>query len=161
MNTRIQVEHPVTELVTGIDLVKAQIRIAAGEKLWFTQDDVHLTGHAIECRINAEDPRHNFRPCPGKIKSLHVPGGFGVRIDSAVYAGYQIPPYYDSMIAKLLVKAPTRDEAIKKMRVALSEFIIEGVETNIDFQLCLLKDEDFEAGNFDIGFLNRKNVMGE
>ena len=127
MNTRIQVEHPVT----------------------------------IECRINAEDPRHNFRPCPGKIKSLHVPGGFGVRIDSAVYAGYQIPPYYDSMIAKLLVKAPTRDEAIKKMRVALSEFIIEGVETNIDFQLCLLKDEDFEAGNFDIGFLNRKNVMGE
>lgn len=161
MNTRIQVEHPVTELVTGIDLVKAQIRIAAGEKLWFTQDDVHLTGHAIECRINAEDPRHNFRPCPGKIKSLHVPGGFGVRIDSAVYAGYQIPPYYDSMIAKLLVKAPTRDEAIKKMRVALPEFIIEGVETNIDFQLCLLKDEDFEAGNFDIGFLNRKNVMGE
>ena len=161
MNTRIQVEHPVTELVTGIDLVKAQIRVAAGEKLWFTQDDVHLTGHAIECRINAEDPRHNFRPCPGKIKSLHVPGGFNVRIDSAVYAGYAIPPYYASMIAKMLVKAPTREEAIMKMRVALSEMIIEGVETNIDFQLCLLKDEDFEAGNFDIGFLNRKNVMGE
>ncbi len=161
MNTRIQVEHPVTEFVTGIDLVKAQIRIAAGEPLWFTQDDVKLTGHAIECRINAEDPRHGFRPCPGRIKSLHVPGGFNVRIDSAVYTGYEIPPYYDSMIAKLLVKAPTREEAIMKMRVALAEFIIEGVETNIDFQLSLLKDEDFESGDFDIGFLNRKNIMGE
>lgn len=161
MNTRIQVEHPVTEFVTGIDLVKAQIRIAAGEKLWFTQEDVKLTGHAIECRINAEDPRHNFRPCPGKIKSLHVPGGFNVRIDSAVYAGYEITPFYDSMIGKMLVKAPTREEAIMKMRVALSEFIIEGVETNIDFQLALLKDEDFEKGDFDIGFLNRKNVLGE
>lgn len=161
MNTRIQVEHPVTELVTGIDLVKAQIRIAAGEKLWFTQDDVKLSGHAIECRINAEDPRHNFRPCPGKIKSLHIPGGFGVRIDTAVYTGYEITPFYDSMIGKMLVTAPTREEAIMKMRVALSEFIIEGVDTNIDFQLCLLKDEDFEQGNFDIGFLNRKNVMGE
>lgn len=161
MNTRIQVEHPVTELVTGIDLVKAQIRIAAGEKLWFTQDDVKLSGHAIECRINAEDPRHNFRPCPGKIKSLHIPGGFGVRIDTAVYTGYEITPFYDSMIGKMLVTAPTREEAIMKMRVALSEFIIEGVDTNIDFQLCLLKDEDFEKGNFDIGFLNRKNVMGE
>lgn len=161
MNTRIQVEHPVTEFVTGIDLVKAQIRIAAGEPLWFTQEDVRLTGHAIECRINAEDPRHGFRPCPGRIKSLHVPGGFNVRIDSAVYTGYEIPPYYDSMIAKLLVKAPTREEAIMKMRVALAEFIIEGVETNIDFQLSLLKDEDFESGDFDIGFLNRKNIMGE
>lgn len=161
MNTRIQVEHPVTELVTGIDLVKAQIRIAAGEKLWFTQDDIRVRGHAIECRINAEDPRHGFRPCPGKIKSLHVPGGFGVRIDSAIYAGYEITPFYDSMIGKMLVCAPTREEAIMKMRVALSEFIIEGVDTNIDFQLCLLKDEDFENGNFDIGFLNRKNVMGD
>ncbi len=161
MNTRIQVEHPVTELVTGIDLVKAQIRVAAGEELWITQDDVKLTGHAIECRINAEDPRHNFRPCPGRINFLHIPGGFGVRIDTAVYTGYEITPFYDSMIGKLLVTAPTREEAIMKMRVALSEFIIEGVDTNIDFQLCLLKDEDFEQGNFDIGFLNRKNVMGE
>ncbi len=161
MNTRIQVEHPVTELVTGIDLVKAQIRVAAGEQLWITQDDVKIRGHAIECRINAEDPRHNFRPCPGRIKSLHVPGGFGVRIDSAVYSGYEITPFYDSMIGKLIVNAPTREEAIMKMRVALSEFIIEGVDTNIDFQLCLLKDEDFENGNFDIGFLNRKNVMGD
>ncbi len=161
MNTRIQVEHPVTELVTGIDLIKAQIRVAAGEKLWLTQDDVKLTGHAIECRINAENPRENFRPCPGKIGFLHTPGGFGVRIDTAVYTGYEITPFYDSMIGKLLVTAPTREEAIMKMRVALSECIIEGVDTNIDFQLCLLKDEDFENGNFDIGFLNRKNVMGE
>ncbi len=161
MNTRIQVEHPVTELVTGIDLVKAQIRIAAGETLWFSQDDVKLSGHAIECRINAEDPRHNFRPCPGRINFLHIPGGSGVRIDTAAYTGYEITPFYDSMIGKLLACAPTREEAIMKMRVALSEFIIEGVDTNIDFQLCLLKDEDFEQGNFDIGFLNRKNVMGE
>ena len=161
MNTRIQVEHPVTKLVTGIDLVKAQIRIAAGEKLWFGQEDVNITGHAIECRINAEDPRHNFRPSPGVIKAIHVPGGFNVRIDSAVYAGYEVTPYYDSMIAKMLVKAPTRAEAIMKMRVALAEFIIEGVETNVDFQLALLKDEDFEKGEFDIGFLNRKNVMGD
>ncbi len=161
MNARIQVEHPVTELVTGVDLVKSQIRIAAEEKLSVKQEDIKLSGCAIECRINAEDPRHGFRPCPGKIKSLHVPGGFGVRIDSAAYAGYEIPPYYDSMIGKMLVKAPTRAEAIMKMRVALAEFIIEGIETNIDFQLSLLKDKDFEKGDFDIGFLNRKNVMGD
>ncbi|MDE7230641.1 MAG: acetyl-CoA carboxylase biotin carboxylase subunit [Oscillospiraceae bacterium] len=161
MNTRIQVEHPVTEFVTGIDLVKAQIRIASGEKLWFTQDDVKLTGHAIECRINAEDPRHNFRPSPGVIRSIHTPGGFNVRIDSAAYVGYEIPPYYDSMIAKLLVKGMDREEAIMKMRVALAEFIIDGVETNIDFQLRLLKNESFERGEFDNGFLNRTNIMEE
>lgn len=161
MNTRIQVEHPVTEFVTGIDLVKAQIRIAAGEKLWFTQDDVKLTGHAIECRINAEDPRNNFRPCPGLIRSIHTPGGFNVRIDSAAYVGYEIPPYYDSMIAKLLVKGTDREEAIMKMRVALAEFIIDGVETNIDFHLRLLKNESFERGEFDNGFLNRTNIMEE
>ena len=159
MNTRIQVEHPVTEFVTGIDLVKAQIRIAAGERLWFAQNDVKVTGHAIECRINAEDPLHNFRPCPGTINSLHSPGGFNVRIDSAVYAGYTIPPYYDSMIAKLIVKGGDREEAIAKMRVALAEFIIGGVETNIDFQLRLLRDENFVRGEFDNGYLNRKNVM--
>lgn len=159
MNTRIQVEHPVTEFVTGIDLVKAQIRIAAGEKLWFSQDDVKLDGHAIECRINAEDPLHNFRPCPGTIRSIHTPGGFNVRIDSAAYVGYEIPPYYDSMIAKLLVKGTDREEAIMKMRVALAEFIIDGVETNIDFQLRLLKNENFERGEFDNGFLNRTNIM--
>lgn len=158
MNARIQVEHPVTEMVTGIDLIRAQLKIAAGEKLEYTQDDVHLSGHVIECRVNAEDPRKNFRPCPGKIKSIHSPGGFNVRIDTAVYQGYEIPPYYDSMIAKVIVKGNNRREAIQKMRVALSEFLIEGIVTNIDFQLNLLRDEDFESGNIDIGFLNRKDL---
>ena len=158
MNTRIQVEHPVTEMVTGIDLIKEQIKIAAGEELGFTQAEVHLDGHAIECRVNAEDPSKGFRPCPGKIKSIHMPGGFGVRIDTAVYQGYEIPPYYDSMIAKVIVKGRDRNEAIQKMKVALSEFLIEGIVTNVDFQLNLLRDPDFEKGDFDIGFLNRKDL---
>lgn len=157
MNARIQVEHPVTELVTGIDLIKAQIRIANGEKLWISQKDVKLTGHAIECRINAEDPKMNFRPCPGKISSLHMPGGFGVRIDTAVYQGYTIPPNYDSMIAKLIVKGNDRAEAIQKMKVALSEFLIEGVNTTVDYHLNLLRDSEFQSGNYDIGFLSRKD----
>ena len=158
MNARIQVEHPVTEMVTGIDLIKEQIRIAMGLPLSFSQEDVQLTGHVIECRINAEDPKQNFRPCPGKIQSIHMPGGFGVRIDTAVYQGYQIPPYYDSMIAKLIVKGRNREEAITKMKVALSEMLIEGIQTNIDFQLNLLRDKEFESGDFDIGFLNRKDL---
>lgn len=158
MNTRIQVEHPVTEMVTGIDLIKEQIKIAAGKELGFTQAEVHLDGHAIECRVNAEDPSKGFRPCPGKIKSIHMPGGFGVRIDTAVYQGYEIPPYYDSMIAKVIVKGRDRNEAIQKMKVALSEFLIEGIVTNVDFQLNLLRDPDFEKGDFDIGFLNRKDL---
>lgn len=158
MNARIQVEHPVTEMVTGVDLVKAQINIAAGLPLQYKQEDIKLTGHVIECRINAEEPKNNFRPCPGKIKSIHMPGGFGVRIDTAVYQGYEIPPYYDSMIAKVLVKGEDRKETIQKMKVALSEFLIEGINTNIDFQLNLLRDEDVESGNFDIGFLNRKDL---
>lgn len=158
MNARIQVEHPVTEMVTGVDLVKAQINIAAGLPLHYKQEDIKLSGHVIECRINAEEPKNNFRPCPGKIKSIHMPGGFGVRIDTAVYQGYEIPPYYDSMIAKVLVKGEDRKEAIQKMKVALSEFLIEGINTNIDFQLNLLRDEDVESGNFDIGFLNRKDL---
>lgn len=158
MNARIQVEHPVTEMVTGVDLVKAQINIAAGLPLQYKQEDIKLTGHVIECRINAEEPKNKFRPCPGKIKSIHMPGGFGVRIDTAVYQGYEIPPYYDSMIAKVLVKGEDRKEAIQKMKVALSEFLIEGINTNIDFQLNLLRDEDVESGNFDIGFLNRKDL---
>lgn len=161
MNTRIQVEHPVTEMVTGIDLIKEQIKIAAGEALSFGQEDVHLDGHAIECRVNAEDPAKGFRPCPGKIKSIHLPGGFGVRIDTAVYQGYEIPPYYDSMIAKVIVKGKDRNEAIQKMKVALSEFLIEGITTNVDFQLNLLRDPDFEKGDFDIGFLNRKDLTGK
>ena len=158
MNARIQVEHPVTEMVTGVDLIKEQIRIAMGLPLSFAQEDIQLTGHVIECRINAEDPKQNFRPCPGKIQSIHMPGGFGVRIDTAVYQGYQIPPYYDSMIAKLIVKGRNREEAITKMKVALSEMLIEGIQTNIDFQLNLLRDKEFESGDFDIGFLNRKDL---
>jgi acetyl-CoA carboxylase biotin carboxylase subunit len=153
MNTRIQVEHPVTEWVTGIDLVQTQLKIAQGEPLPFTQEDIVLQGHAIECRINAENPDYNFRPSPGTIQALHLPGGMGVRIDSAIYQGYTIPPYYDSMIAKLIVHAPTRKEAIQKMRWALSEFLVDGVETNIDFQLRLLKTAAFEEGTYDNAFL--------
>ncbi|MBE6905475.1 MAG: acetyl-CoA carboxylase biotin carboxylase subunit [Ruminococcaceae bacterium] len=155
MNTRIQVEHPITELVTDVDIVKNQLSIAQGEPLKLCQDDIVLRGHAIECRINAENPALNFRPSPGVIRALYMPGGPGVRIDSAVYAGYTISPYYDSMIAKLIVFAPTRREAIMKMRWALAEFLVEGVDTNIDFQLSLLHNPDFEAGSYDIGFLDR------
>ncbi len=161
MNTRIQVEHPITELVTGVDLVKEQILIAQGEALSLTQDKIHLTGHAIECRINAENPKFNFRPSPGKITALNVPGGPGVRIDSAVYQGYEITPYYDSMIAKLIVYAPDRETAIKKMKWALAEFLVEGVDTNIDFQLSILRDGDFVNANIDNGFLDRKMANGE
>ncbi|MDR0992723.1 MAG: acetyl-CoA carboxylase biotin carboxylase subunit [Ruminococcus sp.] len=156
MNTRIQVEHPITEAVTGIDLVKAQLSVAAGEKLPFSQDDIKLSGHAIECRINAEDPANGFRPCPGRIDALHIPGGPGVRIDSAVYQGYTIPPFYDSMIAKLIVHDKTREGAIMKMRRSLAEFIVDGVKTNIDFQLSLIADKAFEDGTYDIGYLNRR-----
>ncbi|MGN0637453.1 MAG: acetyl-CoA carboxylase biotin carboxylase subunit [Huintestinicola sp.] len=156
MNTRIQVEHPITEAVTGIDLVKHQIKIAYGERLPFTQKDISLTGHSIECRINAENPDYNFRPSPGQITALHIPGGPGIRVDSSVYQGYTIPPYYDSMIAKLIVHAPTREEAIAKMKWALAEFIVEGVDTNIDFQLSLIRDSVFESGTYDIGYLGRK-----
>ena len=153
MNTRIQVEHPVTEMITGIDLIKEQIKIAYGEKLSFSQEDIKITGHSIECRINAEDPYKNFRPCPGEITNLYVPGGNGVRLDSAVYQGYKIPHCYDSMIGKLVVHGKDREEAIGKMKRALSEFIIEGVNTNIDLQLDILANENFVEGNFDTGFL--------
>ena len=159
MNTRIQVEHPVTEMVTDIDLVKNQIRIAAGLALPFCQEDVKMSGHAIECRINAENPAQGFRPCPGRIASLHMPGGPGIRIDSAVYQGCEITPFYDSMIAKLIAYAPTREEALMKMKWALAEFIVEGVDTNIDFQLNLIKDADVEAARYDIGFLNRRKDL--
>lgn len=155
MNTRIQVEHPITEEVTGIDLVKAQIEIAAGMPLKITQDDIRLNGHAIECRINAENPDLDFRPSPGTITALYMPGGPGIRIDGAVYQGYTITPYYDSMISKLIAHGSDRDDAIRKMKWALSEFIVEGVDTNIDFQLEIIKHPDFRNGNYDIGFLNR------
>lgn len=156
MNTRIQVEHPITEAVTGIDLVKQQILIANGEKLPFAQEDITIRGHAIECRINAENPALNFLPSPGQITALHIPGGPGIRVDSSAYQGYTIPPYYDSMIAKLIVHAPTREEAIAKMKWALAEFIVDGVDTNIDFQLSLIRDSLFEKGTYDIGYLGRK-----
>lgn len=154
MNTRIQVEHPITEAVTGFDLVKAQIKIASGEKLEITQEDVKISGHAIECRINAENPDLDFRPSPGKIEALNIPGGPGIRIDTAVYQGYSITPYYDSMIAKVIAHGSTREEAILKMKWALSEFIVDGVDTNIDFQLELIKNRDFETGKYNIGYLN-------
>ena len=158
MNTRIQVEHPITEFVTGIDLVKAQLKIAAVKELPYSQEDIRVKGHSIECRINAESPEKGFRPSPGKINALHIPGGPGIRIDSSVYSGYEITPYYDSMIAKLIVYAPTRKEAIAKMKWALAEFIVEGVDTNIDFQLSLIRDPAFEEGNYDIGYLGRRGV---
>ena len=153
MNTRIQVEHPVTEMVTGIDLIKEQIRIAAGLKLDFTQEDVEVRGHAIECRINAENPSKNFRPSPGTITEVHFPGGNGIRVDTAVYQGYTIPPNYDSMIAKLIVHGKDREEAIDKMRSALGEFVIQGIDTNLDFQFDIVSNPDFIKGNFDTGFI--------
>ena len=158
MNTRIQVEHPVTEWITGIDLIKEQIRIASGKKLGLTQEQVRVNGHAIEVRINAEKPEENFRPCPGTVTGLHLPGGKGIRIDSAIYSGYTIPPYYDSMIAKISVWARTRNEAIRKMESALGEVIIEGVDTNVNYQYAILEDPDFQKGNVDIEFIqDREN----
>ena len=153
MNTRIQVEHPVTELVTGLDLVREQIRIAAGLPLSVKQEEVPLRGHAIECRINAEDPAQGFRPCPGKIDFLHLPGGCGVRVDTWLYNGYQLPPYYDSLMAKIIVHAPTRLEAIRRMRRALEELIVEGPATNTDLLHQILHHPDFIRGNCTTGFL--------
>ena len=156
MNTRIQVEHPITEMVTGVDLIKAQINIAAGQVLPYEQEDIKIQGHAIECRINAENPYKNFMPCPGEIKSLHIPGGYGVRLDSAAYQGYKIPPTYDSMIGKLIVHGRDREEALCKMRRALGEFIIEGVDTNIDFQFKIVNNENFIKGDFDTSFISKE-----
>ena len=155
MNTRIQVEHPVTEMVTDVDIVKEQIRIANGEKLSYKQSDVEYRGYAMECRINAEDPSKNFMPCPGKIVELHMPGGKGVRIDSAIYTGYTIPHTYDSMIGKLIVHDATREKAINKMKSALSEFVIDGIETNIDFLTQILNDETYLSGNYDTSFVEK------
>lgn len=154
MNTRIQVEHPVTELVTGIDLIKEQIRVAAGAPLSFTQDDIKLNGWSIECRINAEHAAKDFRPSPGRITNYLAPGGFGVRVDSAAYAGYSIPPYYDSMIAKLIVWGKDRDEAIERMKRALGEFVVEGIHTTIPFHLKMMDHEVFKSGHFDTKFLD-------
>ena len=153
MNTRIQVEHPVTEMVTGLDLIKEQIFIAAGEKLQWKQKDIHITGHAIECRLNAENPAKNFMPCPGKIDYLHLPGGNGVRIDSAIYTGYTIPPNYDSMIAKIIVYGKDRQTAIDKMRSALGEVNIDGITTNLDYQYDIITHPVFQSGNITTSFI--------
>jgi acetyl-CoA carboxylase, biotin carboxylase subunit len=159
MNTRIQVEHPVTEMVTGIDLIKEQIRVASGEKLMINQKDITFTGWAMECRINAENPEKNFMPSAGKINMYLPPGGFGVRIDSAAYPGYTIPPYYDSMIAKVITYGASREEAISRMKRALAEFVIEGVHTTIPFHLKLLENETFVEGHFNTKFLELHDVM--
>ena len=153
MNTRVQVEHPVTELVTGLDLVREQLRIAAGLPLSLTQEEVSLTGHAIECRVNAEDAAAGFRPCPGTTEFLHFPGGPGVRVDSMLYNGYAVSPYYDSLVAKIIVHAPTRLEAIRRMRRALEELVIQGYPTTADFCHLILHHPDFIKGQYDTGFL--------
>lgn len=153
MNTRIQVEHPVTEEITWCDLVKEQIRVAAGEKI--DTKPLKMRGHAIECRINAEDPAHNFRPSAGKITAFNIPGGHSTRVDTHAYAGYVIPPHYDSMIAKLIVSAPTREEAIKRMRRALEEFIVEGIKTTIPYHLQIMDDPNFQSGNFNTQYLEK------
>lgn len=155
MNTRIQVEHPITEMITGVDLIKTMIKVAAGEKLPFAQEDIVLNGHSIECRINAENPSKGFRPSPGKIQYLHMPGGNGIRIDSAMYNGYSVPPLYDSMLAKLIVHGDTRQEAILKMNAALGEFIVEGIETNIEFHMDILHNDDFIKGEYNTGFIDK------
>ena len=156
MNTRIQVEHPVTEMVTSVDIVKEQLNIANGMELSLTQDNIKIDGHSIECRINAENPKLGFAPSPGKIKFLNLPGGNGVRVDTAVYNGYTIPPNYDSMIAKLIAHGKSRDEAIKKMLRALDEFVIEGINTNIEFQISILKNKAFRLGTYDTSFISKE-----
>lgn len=153
MNTRIQVEHPVTELLTGVDLIQEQIRIAFGLNLTFTQEDVVIRGHAIECRINAEDPWNDFMPTTGAIEFMHLPNGNGVRVDTALYQGYQPSPYYDSLMAKIIVYAPTRLDAIRKMRRALEELVIQGIVTNSQLSFCIMLSSHFVRGSYDTGFI--------
>ena len=155
MNTRIQVEHPITEMRTGIDLVKKQIKIAGGEKLDITQKEIEYNGHSIECRINAENPNKKFMPCPGTINGLNLPGGNGIRIDTAIYDGYKIPPTYDSMIAKIIVHGTNRNEAVAKMKRALEELVIEGIDTNRDFLFDIIRNPDFIRGTFDTSFIEK------
>lgn len=155
MNTRIQVEHPVTEMVSGLDLIKEQIRVAAGEPLSVTQNQVEIRGHAIECRINAENPQKHFMPCPGRIQTVHLPGGNGVRVDTHIYSDYKVPANYDSMLMKLIVYDKDREAAIAKMQSALGEVIIEGIETNINFQYEILENEAFRSGDTDTGFIEK------
>ena len=159
MNTRLQVEHPVTEMVTGLDLVKWQIRVAAGLPLGFTQEEIALSGHAIECRINAEDPANNFLPSCGKISLLHIPGGPWVRFDTALYTDYVVPPYYDSLLGKLIVCAQTREEAVRKMRAALCELVIEGVTHTAELQMEILSDPEFLDGTYTTGFMEKRGLL--
>ena len=155
MNTRLQVEHPVTEMITGIDIVKEQIKVAMGLPLSIKQEDIIQSGHAIECRINAEDPK-TFTPSPGKVSLWHPPGGPGIRIDSHLYTGYEVPPYYDSMIAKVIAKANTRESAITRMGIALSEMIVEGIETNLELQIEIMQHNAFKRGGTDIHYLEKR-----
>ncbi len=156
MNTRVQVEHPVTEEVTNIDIIKEQIKIASGEKLEYKQKDIKVVGHSLEVRINSENPDRNFMPCPGTIKELHLPGGNGIRVETAIYTGYTIPPTYDSMIAKIIVHGRNREESINKMKSSISELVVEGIATNAEFILKILDDEDFKTNNYDTSFINKK-----
>ncbi len=159
MNTRVQVEHPVTEMVTGVDIIKEQIKIASGEELGYKQEDIKFEGHSMEVRINAENPDKNFMPCPGTITGLHLPGGNGVRVDTAIYSGYTVPPTYDSMLAKLIVHGKNREESIAKMKSAVAEFVIEGITTNIDFLLKILENENFKTNNYDTSFIKKEFNM--
>ncbi|MGL4372655.1 MAG: acetyl-CoA carboxylase biotin carboxylase subunit [Turicibacter sp.] len=153
MNTRIQVEHPITEMITGVDLIKEQIKVASHLPLSFAQEDIQVSGHAMECRINAENPTQNFKPSPGKVVTLNIPNGFGVRVDTAVYQGYDIPPFYDSMVGKLIVHGRDRQEAIAKMKRSLEEMVVEGIDTNIDFQYAIMQHEKFIANDYDTSFI--------
>lgn len=155
MNTRIQVEHPVTEAITGVDLIREQIRIANGEKLTYAQEDIRFIGHSIECRINAEHPK-NYTPSPGKIDHYHRPGGLGIRVDDFVYTGYHVKPFYDSMISKIIVHAPNRLRAIERMKRALNETVVGGIDTNIDLHKKIMDESSFQEGLFDTNYLNEK-----
>ena len=159
MNTRVQVEHPVTEMVTGVDIIKEQIKIASGKELTYKQEDIKFNGHSMEVRINAENPDKNFMPCPGTITGLHIPGGNGVRVDTAIYSGYTVPPTYDSMLAKLIVHGKNREESIAKMKSAVAEFVVEGITTNIDFLLKILENENFKTNNYDTSFIKKEFNM--
>ena len=159
MNTRVQVEHPVTEMVTGVDIIKEQIKIAGGEELTYKQEEIKFDGHSMEVRINAENPDKNFMPCPGTITGLHIPGGNGIRVDTAIYSGYTVPPTYDSMLAKLIVHGKNREESIAKMKSAVAEFVVEGITTNIDFLLKILENENFKTNHYDTSFIKKEFNM--
>ena len=156
MNTRVQVEHPITEAVTGIDIIKEQIKIASGEQLQYVQKDIKINGHSLEVRINAENPDKNFMPCPGTITGLHLPGGNGIRVDTAIYEGYTVPQNYDSMLAKIIVHGKNREESIAKMKSAIAELVIDGIDTNRDFIYKILENKNFITNNYDTSFIKKE-----